>query len=185
MIKEQVVISDISNKYINYLCCFTFVFLIFFASSSWAQDGPSGYQITSPITGLIKQVYVSSGQSVKKGDLLLDYQDDLILSDLSEAQSRIKMEKLNQSEAKKEFARAEELYDRTVLSEQELQQAEISYRKALAQYAAAKNQLVHAQWNLDQSKLYATFSGTVSQVYVYPGQFVNNKLTAQTLLIIK
>ena len=72
-----------------------------------------------------------------------------------------------------------------MLSEHELQQAKVLYSKALAQYAAADNQLVHAQWDMKHSKLYADFSGQVGKVFSYPGQFVNNKLTAQTLLIIK
>ena len=159
--------------------------LLFTTSSVLAQEEQSGYEITSPVSGVIKKVHVKPGQTVKKGDLLLEYDDSLIVSNLSEAQANIKLARLNRAEAKKEFSRAEELYDRTVLSEHELQQAKVLYSKALAQYAAADNQLVHAQWDMKHSKLYADFSGQVGKVFSYPGQFVNNKLTAQTLLIIK
>lgn len=159
--------------------------LLFTTTSVLAQEGQAGYQITSPVSGVIKKVYVKPGQTVKKGDLLLEYDTSLIVSNLSEAQANIKLAKINTAEAKKEFARAEELYDRTVLSEHELQLAKVLYVKALAQYAAADNQLVHARWNMKHSKLYAELSGQVAKVFSYPGQFVNNKLTAQTLLIIK
>ena len=157
----------------------------FMINDVFAQEGQSGYKITSPVSGVIKTVNVKPGQMVKKGDLLLEYDDSLIASNLSEVKAKIQLAKLNKVEAKKEFERAEELYDRTVLSEQELQQANVLYSKALAQYAAAKNELVHAQWDMDHTKLYAAFSGQVSQIFSYPGQYVNNKFTAQTLLIIK
>ncbi|MCP3849993.1 MAG: efflux RND transporter periplasmic adaptor subunit [Gammaproteobacteria bacterium] len=150
-----------------------------------AQPSQSAYNITSPITGLVKKVNVKSGQDVKKGDLLVEFDDSLITSTLSEVQAKIKLEKLHQKEAFKEFERAEELYDRAVLSEQELQQAKILYSKATVHYAAAKNKLVHIQWELDQIRLYAPFSGKVEQVYCYPGQYVNNKLTTHTLMTLQ
>ena len=196
MNNKQLVTSDISkycyklNVRVSYLYFSGSLFVALFVSllminNVFAQEGQSGYKITSPVSGVIKTVYVKPGQMVKKGDLLLEFDDSLIASNLSEVKAKIQLAKLNKVEAKKEFARAEELYDRTVLSDQELQQANVLYSKALAQYAAAKNELVHAQWDMDHTKLYAAFAGQVSQIYSYPGQYVNNEFTAQTLLIIK
>ncbi len=165
------------------------VFLMFtglqVSSNVLAQEIASGYQITSPVSGVIKQVYVQSGKTVKPGDLLLEYDMTLIASNLLEAEALIKLAKVDLAEAKKERERAEELYDRTVLSDHELQQAKVLYSKASAQYASAKNQLVHAQWDKKHSKLYAPFQGRVVKVLSYPGQYVNNKFTAQTLLILE
>lgn len=179
--------SCISKKYYIFLmACFLIVSVQLWSTNVLAEGTViAGYEITSPITGLVKKVHVTSGQTVKKGELLLEFDSDLIMSNLLAAKAKLSFEQLNQVEAKKEFERAEELYDRTVLSEQELQQAQILYSKAKAQYATAKNKLVHVQWHLDHTKLYATFSGKVEQVFSYPGQFVNNKLSAQTLLIIQ
>ena len=196
MNNKQLVTSNISKDYyklnvrISYLnfsgSLFVALFVsLFMINDVFAQEGQSGYKITSPVSGVIKTVYVKPGQMVKKGDVLLEFDDSLIASNLSEVKAKIQLAKINKVEAKKEFARAEELYDRTVLSDQELQQANVLYSKALAQYATAKNELVHAQWDMDHTKLYAAFSGQVSQIFSYPGQYVNNKFTAQTLLIIK
>ncbi len=143
------------------------------------------YEITSPTSGVVEQIHVIVGKQVAKGDLLLSFDDSLILSNLSEAQATIKLAKLNQIEAKKEQDRAEELYDRTVLSEHDLQQARVANAKALAQFAQAKNQLQHALWDKKHSKLSASFSGEVLQILAYPGQYVNNQFTAQPLFIIK
>jgi len=184
MINKQQDIRCISNKHKVSIVFIYFLSLVLSLSVS-AQDSPSGYKISSPVSGVIKMIYVKPGQVVKKGDLLLEYDDSLIAGNLSEAQAKIKLAILNQAEAKKNYERAVELYDRTVLSEQELQQEKIAFTKASAQYAAAKNQLIHARWNMSHIKLYATINGQVSEVFSYPGQYVNNNFSAQTLLIIK
>ena len=150
-----------------------------------AEESLSGYQITSPVSGVIKKVYVQKGKTVNQGELLLEFDNTLINSNLAEAQAQLKLAKINLSEAKKELDRSNELYDRTVLSEHDLQLAKISYSKASAQHTAAKNKLTHAQWDKKHSKLYAPFNGRIIKVLSYQGQYVNNKLSAQTLLIIK
>lgn len=174
------------NNYFNhaYLMCLIATVLLMHSVHTLASDKVE-YKITSPISGIVKQVYVTAGKNVKKGDLLLEFDDTLIAANLSEARATIKLAKLNRAEAKKELDRAEELYDRTVLSEHDLQLAKVLYAKAEAQNSSAANKLIHAQWNVKHSKLYATFSGQVIQVFSYPGQYVNNHFSAQALFILK
>ena len=161
------------------------VFLCLLSLNINAQETVSGYEITSPVSGVIETIHVQAGKVIKKGDLMLEFDTSLINSNLSEARAELELAKINLSEAKKEYERAEELYDRTVLSEHDLQKAKVEYSGATAQYARAKNQLIHAQWQVTHSKLYAPFSGRVINVFSYPGQYVNNKLTAQKLMIIE
>ena len=161
------------------------LFIIFPVRFTHAQETDNTYKITSPLSGVINQVYIKAGQQIKKGELLLDFDSTLFNSNLAEARANIKLEKFNRSEAKKEFMRAEELYDRTVLSEYELQQARLLYTRAQAEYIAAENRLIHAQWDKQHSKLYATINGKIIQLFSYPGQYVNNQFAAQPLLTIK
>ena len=175
----------LSNIFLFFVKSVTLVMIVFWGiTNASAQEKKSGFQITSPVSGVVKQVYAQVDKTIKQGDLLLEFDDSLIVSNLAEAKASMKLAKLNRAEAKKELERAEELYDRTVLSEHELQQAKVLYSKASAQYASADNQLIHAQWEKTHSKLYAPFHGRIIQVFSYPGQYVNNKLTAQTLMIM-
>jgi len=171
-----------NNLSINALLIF---FLYMMSLNVSASEPDSGYEITSPISGVIQAVHVQAGKLVKKGDLLLEFDNSLINSNLSEAQALMNLAKINLSEAKKEHERAEELYDRTVLSEHDLQKAKIQYSQAGAKYASSKNKLIHAQWEVTHSKLYAPFPGKVIKVFSFPGQYVNNQLTAQKLMIIE
>ncbi len=178
---QKIISKALKHKYLAGLTAMALLMVSINVSASENAD----FEITSPLSGVVKHIYVSTGKAVKKGDLLLEFDDALIISNLSEAQSMIRLAKLNREEAKKEFQRAEELYDRTVLSEHELQQAKVLYAKAQAQYAKAENQLIHAQWYIKHSKLYAGFTGKVSRIYSYPGQYVNNQFSVQPLLQIK
>ena len=175
----------LSDNFLIFVQSVTLVMIVLWGiTNASAQEKASGFKITSPVSGVVKQVYAQVGKTIKQGDLLLEFDDSLIVSNLAEAKASMKLAKLNRAEAKKELERAEELYDRTVLSEHELQQAKVLYSKASAQYASADNQLIHAQWDKTHSKLYAPFHGRIIQVFSYPGQYVNNELTAQTLMIM-
>lgn len=162
-----------------------FFFLYLCTSSVYAQNTGSGHAITSPISGVIDAVLVQEGQMVNKGDLLLQFEISLIESNLAEAKALMALAKINLSEAEKELERAEELYDRTVLSEHDLQKAKIARSQAVAKYASSNNKLIHAQWELKHSKLHAPFKGKVSRVFSYPGQYVNNEMSAQQLMLIE
>jgi multidrug resistance efflux pump len=178
-----------SNKKINqlhklyYLALMTIMACLMpYVNVSAAENNE--YKITSPISAVIKKLHVTPGKIVHKGDLLIEFDDTLIISNLSEAKENIALAILSRDEAKKELGRAKELYERTVLSEHELQMAKISYAQTKMQYARAKNKLVHAQWELHHTKLFSSIEGQVGRIFAYPGQYVNNEFSAQTLLII-
>ena len=115
----------------------------------------------------------------------MQFDASLIDSNLTETKSKLDAATLNLSEAKKEFERAEELYDRTVLSEHDLQKAKIDYANAKADYASIKNLLVHRQWDKKYSQLHAPFAGKVLKLFSYSGQYVNNTISAQTLMSLE
>jgi len=174
------------NKYTDMAYCSLYTLMFFLLMPVFvAAEDVADYKISSPISGIVKHIYVKQGQKVNKGDLLLEFDDTLVKGNFSEAKANMSLAKIKLTEAKKEQDRAKELYDIAVLSEHELQQAKVLYKQAIAHYEQAKNQHLHAQWDIKHSKLYAGFAGQISQLLIYPGQYINNQLTAQVLLIIK
>ncbi len=185
-----------NTVYANYckLAVYLLLSFSFFISSAPAKEMPAAnsrqeanlYPVSSPISsGVIKKIYVKEGQSIKQGDLLFDFDDRLIKSNLEEAKANVNMVRLKLIEAKKEVARSEELYERTVLSDYELQQSKIQYSEAQASLAQAKNKLVHAQWDQDYSKVHAPFNAMVKTILCYSGCYVNNNFSAQTILFLE
>lgn len=158
-----------------------------FANTSFAKtQQETSYPVSSPISsGVIKNIYVSNGQQVKQGELLFEFDDRLINSNLDEARATVRMAKLKAVEAKKDVERSQELYERTVLSDYELQQSKIRYNEALVGLSQAKNKLAHAQWDKGYSKVYAPFSGLVKKILCYSGCYINNNVATQIILIME
>ena len=169
--------------------CLKFILLLLLGFSTgiaYSETQTNLFPISSAISsGVIKTVYVTEGQSVKKGDLLFDFDDRLINSNLEEAQANVRMASLKASEARKDVERSIELYERTLLSDYDLQQSRVKYREAQAELAQAKNRLVHVQWDRDYSKVYAPFDGRVKTLKCYSGCYVNNNYATQTILILE
>ncbi len=160
--------------------------LTFSAGIVYSETQTNLFPISSAISsGVIKTIHVTEGQTVKKGDLLFEFDDRLINSNLEEAQANVRMASLKASEAKKEVERSVELYERTLLSDYDLQQSRVKYREAQAELAQAKNKLVHVQWDKDYSKVYAPFNARVKTLKCYTGCYVNNNFSTQTILFLE
>ena len=156
--------------------------LIFSTGIAYSETQADLFLISSAISsGVIKTIHVTEGQTVKKGELLFEFDDRLINSNLEEAQANVRMASLKASEAKKEVERSIELYERTLLSDYDLQQSRVKYREAQAELAQAKNKLVHVQWDKDYSKVYAPFNARIKTLKCYSGCYVTVSYTHLTL----
>lgn len=102
--------------------------------------------------GLIQNTYVASGQSVKKGELLIELDPQEVILDCSA--KRVAM--ATQNEALK---RAERLYERNAISKQEYETIQASYESAKSAYEIAER-------NVADTKIYAPFDGFILDKFV-------------------
>ncbi|RMG59463.1 MAG: efflux RND transporter periplasmic adaptor subunit [Gammaproteobacteria bacterium] len=135
-------------------------------------------------SGVVAEVMVTEGQRVKKGALLLRLDQRRFEADLAAAQAAYRHAEALLAEAQQEFDRAQELYDRTVLSEHERTVAVIGLRKAQAAKEKARADLVRARLALEHSELHAPFDGVVQRVMAVPGQPVNARMKLPSLLML-
>jgi len=158
------------------------VFLIigFMSVSAYAKEAT--LILTTASTGVVEKINVKAGQSVKKGHLLLQLDQRVYKAKLDEAIAVLKSMKLEFEEAQKELERAEELYERTVLSDHELNSAKVEFAKAESRLAKSQRQEIEAQYNFDHSQLLAPVSGKVQSVMAFPGMLVNNHLKDTPLI---
>jgi multidrug efflux system membrane fusion protein len=126
------------------------------------------------ISGRVAQISVRPGDLVDAGQPLLQLDTRVARAHLAEARSAIKRLELQRAEAQREWDRAKELYDRTVLSERELQLAEIGFNAADAEYHAARSAEVAAEVALEYHTMKAPFAARVLAVHVQAGQAVIN-----------
>ncbi|MCB1785658.1 MAG: efflux RND transporter periplasmic adaptor subunit [Chromatiaceae bacterium] len=146
----------------------------------WAQR----VELGTLVSGVVSEVHVRPGQAVAKGDPLLSLDQRGFASQVGRRQAEYRHARAMLEEAEREDARAVELYDRTVLSDFERNQALIALEAARATAEGARAQLVAARLDLEHSVLSAPFDGVVLSVNAAPGQSVVSELQSQPLVTV-
>jgi multidrug efflux system membrane fusion protein len=140
--------------------------------------------LSLPVSGVVDQVLVTPGQVVKQNELMLQLDTRRVKAQLAAAQARLGRFKPGRDEAQRELERSEELFDRTVLSEVELQQAKIDFAEKEAALREARAAMVQAGLDLEYSELKAPFELMVLKVHVVKGQAIINELQSVPLIDI-
>ncbi len=119
--------------------------------------------IKSEIPGKINEILFTEGSNVKKGDVLIKFEDDLYLSEKNKFEAEFTLRKA-------EFERMDKLYQKKVGSRK-------TYDEALAQMNAAKAQLDNATFQLSRTVIKAPFDGTIGIMKgsVSPGNIVQQQ----------
>lgn len=151
------------------------------ASAVFAGDS---VQLTTPVSGVVKEVFVHVGQRVSKGDKLLALDDVRYQARLMEAEAGVMRAQQEAEESDKDLKRAEELYARGVSSTTELDAAKLRFVRAGATLKAAQARHIIAQKDLDDTVLRAPFDGVVDRCEAEPGMFVPAELNPPMLIIL-
>lgn len=147
-------------------------------------DWPQRLTLSTPVSGIVASVPVKPGQAVNQGQILLEMDSRRLAAQLERIQAQRKRLQLTVQEARREFERAQELYDRTVISTRDLQLAEIELAISEAALAETDAELASVRIDLEQSVLRAPFAGIVIDTHVAPGQTVSNELQVTPLVTI-
>jgi RND family efflux transporter MFP subunit len=150
------------------------------ATLQWSQR----VELSPRVSGIVRQVEVNVGDSVKKGQLLLSLDADLYEAKAAEGRALVARGHEELADAKRELGRIQELYDRTVIATSELDQAKLRHARAKAQLDAAQAQLKVGQKNLSDSRLTAPFDAVVVARLAEPGQHAAVGLQPQPLLVL-
>jgi len=98
-------------------------------------------QVKSQVSGIVEELYVEAGQSVKKGQLLAKIRIVPNIVSVNSAENALETARINFEEAQRELARYEQLYQQKVIPEQE-------YRKYKADFNLKREALQSAENNL-------------------------------------
>lgn len=79
--------------------------------------------VKSKISGIVKKVFVEMGDSVRKGDLLVEIQPDPTPLEYAEAKRGVEIDSVNYDNQRKEFDRVRELLAKKLVSQQDYDQA--------------------------------------------------------------
>lgn len=143
-------------------------------------------KISSEVSGEILELPFKEGQQVKKGDLLVKVNPDLVMSALNRAQAsyqnvraNLEQAEANLKQAKADYDRSKVLFDKGVISRADWDRAIATFEtaqagKSSAYYGvqSAGATVNEARDNLGRTTIYAPMSGTISLLNVELGERV-------------
>ncbi|MBE7704666.1 MAG: efflux RND transporter periplasmic adaptor subunit [Cyanobacteria bacterium SIG29] len=154
--------------------------------------------IGSQVSGRIEQIFVDYNSQVEKGQQLAQIDVSLFQAQLQQAEANINNAQATLARNKalldydtKTYHRYKNLYDRNLVSKNDLDSAESAYKSDLAQVAAAKAQIMQAQANyatasanMGYTKIVSPVKGTVISKEVEVGQTVAASFQTPTLFMV-
>ena len=146
----------------------------------WARK----VELGTLVSGVVAEVHAEPGDLVSAGDSLVDLDRRGFRAEVNRRLAAHKHAQAVLTEAEREGERAIELYERTVLSDFERNQAMVALRRARAAAEAARADLVQARLDLERSTLKAPFDGLVLAVQAARGQTVVSELQSVPLVTL-
>ena len=141
-------------------------------------------ELSTPVNGVVQDVFARAGKIVPKGEVLVQLDPRIFKADLSYARAVLKNSNEKSQEARRELERQTDMYDRTMLSEHELQVAKNNYTETKSQFQQAKASLTRAKLNLEYSAIRAPFNAIVISTSAVKGQVVASEMAPPVLVVI-
>jgi len=137
-----------------------------------------------PVSGVVGRVEVRAGQTAAKGALLVALQPDPFEAAVEAAQADVAAKATRRAEAQRDYKQAKELYDRTVLSTVELENAKNHATRADAAWRHAQAMLKKVKVDLANSRIAAPFDAIVLNVAVQPGESIVSGIESRPLVTV-
>ncbi|MEE8286238.1 MAG: efflux RND transporter periplasmic adaptor subunit [Gammaproteobacteria bacterium] len=150
------------------------------ATLHWARRVELGMLVS----GVVQEVTAGNGEHVLAGQALviLDARD--FEARLAGAMAHLAGVLPALEEAREELVRAEDLYDRTLLSEHDLELSRVAVAKLKAERAHADARVARATLRLERGTLRAPFAGIVVARSVEAGQAIVSRCESRTLMVL-
>ncbi len=98
-------------------------------------------EIKPQVPGIIQEIYVESGDMVKKDDLIAKVQVIPEMKELNAAEARLQQAKIKYDNEKWLIERQKETYKEGITPEQDYHKVEVDFKNAKAEFDAAENNL--------------------------------------------
>jgi len=90
------------------------------------------------ISGIIDEIYIEAGDRIKSGDLIAKIRVIPNVSSLQSAKDAVATAKINLDNEKKSYDRQKSLFDKGVISANDFENADVSYKRAQQNYKSAQ-----------------------------------------------
>lgn len=146
----------------------------------WSQR----VELSPLVSGRVSEIAVVPGQIVRQGQVLLRVDAGAYQAAVQESAANVRSLQEQAAEAKRDLARTQELYDRTVISTTELDQAKLRAARANADLGAARARVAQGQSYVRDSVVTAPFNAIVVVRNVEPGQHIVVNLRPEAAVVV-
>jgi multidrug efflux system membrane fusion protein len=146
----------------------------------WSQR----VELSTPVNGVVHEVFAQTGKIAAKGEVLVQIDPRNFKAQLKYAKANLKSAEQNAQEAKRELDRQMDMYERTMLSDHDLQVAKNNHVSSLALLQQAESELTKANLNLEYSAIRAPFNAVVIDTKAVKGQVVSSEITPPVLVTV-
>lgn len=126
--------------------------------------------ISANVAGEITGIYVEEGDQVKRGNLLVTLDRERYDAAVEQAQSSQKSAEAALAKSRSELRRVEELYQRGMSSEADLEAAQAEFQYRSAEVERSRAYLKQARDDLAKTSIYSPMDGVVSALYKEVGE---------------
>ena len=147
-------------------------------------QAPTSVDVSSQISGQIKELLVDYNQPVKKNDVLARIDPATYESRLRQAEASLASTTASNTLARLNTVRTRELKAKSLVSQQELDTADAQLAQSDAEMLTARASVEDARVNLDRCTIYAPIDGIVLDRQCDIGKMVAASLNAPTLFTL-
>ena len=141
-------------------------------------------KISANVSGEITGIYVEEGDRVKKGDLLVSLDRERYEAAMEQAQSSLKSAEAALEKSKSELGRVEELNQRGMASQADLEAARADFLYRSAEVERSQAYLKQARDDLAKTSIYAPMDGIVTLLNKEPGEMALGAQFQQDIIMI-
>ena len=163
-----------------------------------ALEAVTTVQVGSQVSGIIDELYADFNSIVREGDViarlepsLFETQIEQARANLARAEADVERLRVSLEDTQTQLRRSEDLSARELISESELEAAQVNVRSAAAQLKSAEASVIQSRASLNQSEvnlghtiITAPIDGIVIARQVDVGQTVAASMSAPELFII-
>jgi HlyD family secretion protein len=142
-------------------------------------------KISAKVSGQILDLGVKEGDQVKKGQFLVQLDQEYYRAAFEQNQSNLKYAQAGYEKARNEYDRSKHLFDNNLISQAELDIAKATYEQGLAQVQQYNALLRQAKDNLEKTTIYSPMDGVVSQLNKKVGEMaMGSQFTLDVIMIV-
>lgn len=138
--------------------------------------------VAAEVSGKAVEVAVQDGDGVKKGDVLVRLNSDILSAQIANARAVLEQATAESEQARLEKDRITRLFNTKSVAEGEYDEKRLTFRSTEASMAAAKAKLHELALEMQKATIRAPFDGLVVDTPVDRGEWVNTGQTVATVV---